>query len=226
MRKKQSISQHYLLDHLPLPIYFHFAYPFIFSCLPWLFFPFQLPEGWLYSAVRKVRGQLRLSPTLAQPCSQLSTEYHNTITMPLNPKTGKQREVTKEKRVRIIERRGEGKTYCQIVGEVGLWKSEISRIWKGWKTESKLHAAHDSGRPQKLNIRDICHLRQLVDKDPSASLSEITVRSGLNVTPWTAGRYLRKEEYWVRIARTKPYLDSRKMRKRYHIPGVYGGGHL
>jgi len=135
--------------------------------------------------------------------------------MPINPKTGKQREVTEEERVRVIERRGEGKTYRQIAGEVGLSKSEIARIWKGWKTESKLHAAHRSGRPQKLNIRDIRHLRQLVDKDPSASLSEITVRSGLNVTPWTAGRYLRKEGYWVRIARKKPYLDSRKMRKRY-----------
>jgi len=51
MRKKQSISQHYLLAHLPLPIYFHFAYPFTFSCLPWLPFPFQLPECWLYLSV-------------------------------------------------------------------------------------------------------------------------------------------------------------------------------
>ncbi|RPA89191.1 hypothetical protein L873DRAFT_1849421 [Choiromyces venosus 120613-1] len=37
---------------------------------------------------------------------------------------------------------------------------------------------------------------RLVDKDPSASLSKITVRSGLNITPWTAERYLQKEGYW------------------------------
>jgi len=135
--------------------------------------------------------------------------------MLINLKTGKQRQVREEERVKVIEERGEVKTYRKIAREVGLSKSEVARIWKGWKTESKLHAVHRSGRPPKLNICNVHYLRKLVDKDLSASLSEITMRLGLFITPWTARQYLWREGYWVRIARKKPYLEARKIKLRY-----------
>ncbi|KAG0633433.1 hypothetical protein HOY80DRAFT_1006015 [Tuber brumale] len=115
--------------------------------------------------------------------------------MPRDTKTGKKRQVSAEERVNVIEKRGERKTYRQIAQEVGLSKSAVARIWHDWKTEAKLSAAHRSGRPPKLSIRDVCYLRRLVDKDPSASLIEIISQSGLEVSPWTARRYLRKSGY-------------------------------
>ena len=71
------------------------------------------------------------------------------------------------------------------------------------------------GNPRKSISVTFSHLRHLVDKDPSASLSEITTRSGLKIIPWTAGRHLPRRRYWVRIARKEPYWDNRKMRERY-----------
>ena len=67
MREKQSNPQDYLLAHLPLPIYFLFTYPFTFSCLPWLPFLLQLPEGLAVLACLPFYSAFSVFPSTLSP---------------------------------------------------------------------------------------------------------------------------------------------------------------
>ncbi len=135
--------------------------------------------------------------------------------MPFNQATGKRCETAREERIDILLKQTEGKTFEKIAEEIGVSKSTCARVWRKWKASRKIEHAAKTGRRPKLSKRDIRYLKRLSDKNPSATLAEITAESGLEISTWTAGQVLRKEGWWVHVAHKKPYLDRRKKTIRY-----------
>ena len=113
----------------------------------------------------------------------------------------------------MIQKRAPGISYRAIAAEVGVAKDTALRINRDWERSKKLHPTPRSGMLPKLSERDHRYLRRIVDKNPSAPLSEIaTALPG--VSTHTVSRALLKDDLRSHIARRKPYLDARKLKIR------------
>jgi transposase len=88
-------------------------------------------------------------------------------------------------RVLVINSYTESQNYQEIAEIAGISKLQAAEIMKEWQQDN-IEDSTRSGRPSRLSDSDICYLKMLSDKDPSAPLAEITRDSGLNVSEDTA----------------------------------------
>ena len=80
---------------------------------------------------------------------------------------------------------------------------------KRWHDENRVENKARPGRPKKLSERDAHRLRRMTQREPRATLADITGSSGLNVSIRTVRDYLQKQNLYVRVSRRKPYLNRR-----------------
>ena len=133
---------------------------------------------------------------------------------------GKRRRATENERVWCIELHAQGKSYHEIEWITGVSKSEAQSIVHHWVHDHTFKPSTPTkkrGRPPKLSARDKRHLVRTSDSHPRATLAEIVNETRLPIHPKTAGRYLRKENRYVRLALRKPWLNqvSRMRRQRW-----------
>jgi len=146
--------------------------------------------------------------------SRPSTSSTNTSTMPRDPITGHRRECTEEERVRIFELRSAGHFYEDIANLLEMSESGVRKVCKDRVTNHRIKPPPRSGPSLRLSDRSRRYLARLSEAHPRATLAEITAESRLNIAPRTAGKYLRKANLWVRLARRKPWLDTNDRRRR------------
>lgn len=133
--------------------------------------------------------------------------------MPTDQSTGKRRESTTIERVTIIEMSAQGFSQRDIQRRIGISKTTVQRVLKNWKSQ-QIQSLPRTGRPKILNLRDKRRLYRLSDSHPYASLAELRVESGLQVSAETVGRVLRASGRRVRWARHKPHILLAGRRKR------------
>jgi transposase len=111
-------------------------------------------------------------------------------------------------RVRCIELHAQGKSYREIQRETGISKSGAQKIVTMEKGLPN-HPLKKRGRPFKLTSYDKKRLVRSSDQHPCATLAELVNETQLPIHPKTAGRYLQKENRFVRLALRKPWLSQR-----------------
>ena len=111
--------------------------------------------------------------------------------MPTNQDTGKRRECTTVERVRVLEMNAQGFSQRGISKQLEIARTTVRRIIKAWKTGRKLQPIPRIGRPNILNSRAKRRLYKISGANPYASLHEVAIESGLNISAKTAGRVLR-----------------------------------
>jgi hypothetical protein len=129
-------------------------------------------------------------------------------------KSGKRREATLNEKIKVIEGRAQGEIFSKIGEKLHLLRSQASKIHKRWKTKESVNNQQRTGRPETLSDRDKRHLTRLVEANPEAILADIMADSRLNVSERTVSNYLRSENYYIHIARTKPWLKEEQKVKR------------
>ena len=132
--------------------------------------------------------------------------------MKTNPATNstqkmKTRESTQKECISVIEKHALGWSYQHIGEALGISKATAWRIVKRWHDENRVENKPRPGRPKKLSERDARRLCCMTQREPQATLGDITGSSGLNVSIRTVGDYLRKQNLYVRVSRRKPYLN-------------------
>lgn len=134
--------------------------------------------------------------------------------MPRKP-DGRRRQTTRDERTEIIEAHARGYSYRKIEEALGVSKSTAQRVIREWESRHTTKRQKRPGPKPRLSERSVRYLARLSNKHPRATLEEITNESRLNIRPRTAGKYLRAETLWVRLARRKPWLNviSRRRRK-------------
>ncbi|PUU81400.1 hypothetical protein B9Z19DRAFT_1077159 [Tuber borchii] len=119
---------------------------------------------------------------------------------------GKRREATLPERLKVVELRSNGHSYRSIERETGISKSQAANIWRRFTVDDdiipQLHSRR--GMKSKLDEMDKRRLVRLSDAYPRATLQELVKESGLPIHPKTAGKYLRKENRFVRFIKRKP----------------------
>lgn len=114
----------------------------------------------------------------------------------------------------VIELHASGYTHRQIADCTAVSKSNIAKIIQKWKTTKSLENRTRPGRPRKIGPRELRRLNCTVQRNPRATLAEITAESRLNCHPRTIKKSLHKLDFHLRIPRRKPFLDSKTKRKR------------
>ena len=122
-------------------------------------------------------------------------------------KNGCRRETTIEERIRVIQLASQGDSFREIERATGISKATAQRILDRWMREQRVTDLPRPGAPKKLKLRDERYLLQLAQRNPRATLADITTDSRLNVSVRTVGDTLRKHQLYVRICRRKPWLN-------------------
>lgn len=125
----------------------------------------------------------------------------------------KTRESTQKERISVIEKHALGWSYQQIGEALGIFKATAWRIVKRWHDENRVENKARPGRPKKLSERDARRLRHMTQREPRATLADITGSSGLNISMGAVGDYLQKQNLYVRVSCRKPYLNQQS---QYH----------
>ena len=129
-------------------------------------------------------------------------------------KDGRRRELTTPERARIIEARNRGATWREIEKDFPVTARGAKKVFDRWTETNSLRRTKQKGRPKKLSMSDEQYLPQIVIRFPQATLAEIKIHSGLNVSERTISTVLRKMQLYVHVAWRKPYLGPSSMRRR------------
>ena len=138
----------------------------------------------------------------------------NPPNMPIDQNTGKRRPATETEPITVIEKHAEGKNYHQIARETGVSKSEAQRIVKRWETTKTINPPPHPGSKPKLDERARRRLHRINEQNPHAPLRDITADLNLKVSERTVGETLRQMNFYVHVARKKPFLNHERKRER------------
>ena len=144
------------------------------------------------------------------PCPNIT----NLPNMPIDQNTGKRQQATETERITVIEKHAEGKNYGQIARETAVSKSETQRIVKRWETTKIINPPPRPGFKPKLDERARRRLHGINEQNPHAPLGDITADLNLNVSERTVGETLRCMNFYVHVARKKPFLNYERKWER------------
>lgn len=127
-------------------------------------------------------------------------------------------EISKDLRKLVVEHRNNKKSFGEISKLLNLSKSTVHTIFNNFKQSSCFESKPRSGRPKKLNRREVSFIRNEVEKNPkihATSLAqELAERSQIVVHPRTITRALNNEGYRCRIPRKKPLISEKNRKLR------------
>jgi len=111
-----------------------------------------------------------------------------------------------------------GMTCREISNIVGISKSSVQRALKRYEETGGFQDRRHTGRPKKLNDRNIRMLKRIVQNDGRYSARETTIRlnNTLNnpVSIRTVINYLQQCGYEYKTKRTKPFLSKNHQKVR------------
>lgn len=128
------------------------------------------------------------------------------------------KEISTDLRKLVISYRNNKKSFGEIAKLLNLSKSTVQTIFNNYKTSSSVESKPRSGRPKKLNRRDISFIRNAVGQNPKVHATnlaqELAERSNIVVHPRTICRALNNEGYHCRTPRKKPLISEKNRKLR------------
>ncbi|XP_046807519.1 uncharacterized protein LOC124420036 [Lucilia cuprina] len=122
------------------------------------------------------------------------------------------REISKDLRNLVVKFRNEKKSFGEISKLLNLSKSTVPTKFNNFKNTGTIENKPRSGRPRKLNRRDISFIMKEVDKNPKVNATmlakELEIRSEKVVHPRTIQRTLNKNGYHSRTPRKKTLIST------------------
>ncbi|RPA89581.1 hypothetical protein L873DRAFT_1754886 [Choiromyces venosus 120613-1] len=134
---------------------------------------------------------------------------------------GKRRELTTPERSRIVEARNQGASWRAIEREFPVTAQGVKKVFDRWKETGSLRHVKHKGRYKKLRESDERYLLQLATQNLHATLAEIVADSQLEISERTIGNLLQKHQFYVHLARCKPWLSPSSMKRRRHFRHEY-----
>jgi transposase len=117
--------------------------------------------------------------------------------------------LTEEQRIRIISLSDQGKKQREIAAEVGCSQTEVSFTVRHFTAYHTVRDLPRSGRPRKLDNRDVRVLRRQLRTKTFAAASGDIVASGYgNVSKWTITRALRRRGMRTYVVQKKSDLNA------------------
>lgn len=123
-------------------------------------------------------------------------------------------EYSPHKRTRIALGAELGLTRRQLWQKEGVNPASIKGITKRYRVQKSAKSSPRSGRPRKLDERDIRHFLILIAKDPFISAEKLIADSGVTCHPRTVSRALIKRGIQHFKAIRRPKLTPEAARKR------------
>lgn len=128
------------------------------------------------------------------------------------------KEISADVRKLVIKHRNENKSFGEIAKLLYLSKSTVHNIFNNYKKSSSVESKPRTGRPKKLNRRDISFIRKEVDRNPKVHATklaqDIAERSKIVVHPRTVTRALNNEGFHCRTPRKKPLISDKNRKLR------------
>lgn len=128
------------------------------------------------------------------------------------------KEISTDLRKLVINYRNNNKSFGEIAKLLNLSKSTVQTIFHNFKTSSSVESKSRSGRPKKLNRRDVSYIHNAVGQNPKVHATnlaqELAERSNIVVHPRTICRALNNEGYHYRIPRKKPLISEKNRKLR------------
>lgn len=119
-----------------------------------------------------------------------------------------------QKRAQIVGMKEAGATTAEIAVQFNISERTIRDIYKKYKERGTITPKTSSGRPRKLNERDIRSLARFTKKNRTAILSDITKSAAIKVSEFTIRRRLHEQQLFARVAIKKPFLTAQHQAKR------------
>lgn len=118
----------------------------------------------------------------------------------------------------ILKLKNENKSLSEISKIVGRPRSSVQYVLQNFKKTKSFEVTPGRGRKPKLNE----HLKRLIEreikKDPKISAPTIAInlteRENISVNPQTIRNFLYTKGYRGRVARKKPYISPKNVKKR------------
>src|ERR1700742_3955061 len=130
------------------------------------------------------------------------------------PQTSSTRPLTPELRNIIVQTAENGIQHGEIANFVGVSLRTVQRVLANYKIHPDFNDAKRSGRPKKLDQRDLRHLKTTIRSDRRQSLAELTQNvnnfSSSPVSQRTVKRAVNNDIGMnKRVAAEKPFLTPR-----------------
>ena len=130
----------------------------------------------------------------------------------------KRHEISEFDHGRAVGAHDAGISIRDIADMYNISKTTIHRVIKDYKAHELTIARPRSGRPQALDNRDKHHLDQIIKKDYSMALNQITAQiqdiTQESISASTIRRTLHAEGYAGRVSLRKPFINDINRQKR------------
>lgn len=117
------------------------------------------------------------------------------------------------------------KSFGEISKLLNLSKSTVQTIFNNFKNSGSVQNKPRSGRPKKLNRRDVSFILKEVDKNPKVNATtlaqELTIRSETDVHPRTIQRTLNNNGFHSRTPRKKPLISEKNRKLRLEFAKMH-----
>ncbi|KAJ1300116.1 hypothetical protein OPQ81_002596 [Rhizoctonia solani] len=116
----------------------------------------------------------------------------------------------------VVYRRDQGEFFTDIAYDLNIDPSTASRIYtKYHNTKDFSSVGTKSGRPQKLEDRDVSTAALVLNRDPQSSAASIARNHFPNICAQTLQNYLHAHNIHPRVPRSVPLLSRKIIRLRY-----------
>ena len=123
------------------------------------------------------------------------------------------KEISIDVRNLVVKHRNECKSYGEIAKLLNLSKSTVQTIFNNFENNGTVENKPRSGRPKKLNRRDVSFILKEVNKDPKINATklatELETRSDITVHPRTIQRSLNNNGFHSRTPPRKPLISEK-----------------
>lgn len=117
-------------------------------------------------------------------------EFNSEISANVHTTSGSRKDLTTSERAAILAASKTGVTQTALATAFKCSRSCIARTIKRSTTTQKLESEPRSGRPKKLNAKQIRYLRQLVKRDPHITWAALLAASPVEISETTLRRAL------------------------------------
>jgi transposase len=129
--------------------------------------------------------------------------------------------LTEQQKIQIITLHQADKERREIADLTKVSVRSINRVLRKFRLEGTIKRKEGSGRPKKMDERDVRGLVNAVTKNRRATLGEISNMLAVEVSQSTIRRRLHEEGYNSRVAKKKPYLTDIHKKRRLASAKMY-----
>ena len=112
--------------------------------------------------------------------------------------------ISMDLRVRILDARQAGETTAEVAERFAVSPAFVRRLLQRHRETGTLAPSAARRGPRPALARHADHLRQLADRNPGLTAAELRDRLGVDVSPLTVWRMLRRLGYTFKKSRPTP----------------------